>query len=218
MEKIRVLLADDHTMIAKLIKHMLENTDEIEVVAIVGSGEEALEAAEKRKIDVAMLDIDMPPLDGIQTMQTFGKLHKDIRCIILSHHSEPWVIQKALESGAWGYLTKNAEADEVRDAVFTVHNGKRFFCKTSLEMLAKNIIKLPGQASAEELLGKLSKREREVLKEIAGGLTNVQISEKLFISPRTVEIHRKNIMDKLGAKNTVSLIRIIIEANLLDKV
>lgn len=215
---IRVLIADDHTMIAKLIKHMLENSKEIEVVAIVGSGDEVLETAEKRKIDVMLLDIDMPALDGIQTMINIGKKHKDIKCIILSHHSEPWVIQKALESGAAGYLTKNAEADEVRDAILTVYKGGKYFCKTTLGMIAKNITKKPGQASADELLAKLSPRERDVLRELAEGLTNQQISEKLFISPRTVEIHRKNIMDKLGAQNIVSLIRIIIESNLIDKV
>lgn len=215
---IRVLIADDQTMIAKLIKHMLETSQEIEVVAIASSGEEVLEIAEKRKIDVMLLDIDMPPLDGIQALTTISKKHKEIKCIILSHHSEPWVIQKALESGAAGYMTKNAEADEVKDAIITVYNGGKYLCKTSLTMIAKNITSKPGQASAEELLSKLSKREREVLKEIAEGLTNQQISDKLFISPRTVEIHRKNIMDKLGAQNIVSLIRIIIESNLIDKV
>ena len=217
MDTIKVLIADDHNMVAKLINHMLKPSDEIEVVALVNDGNEVLEKAEEIDIDVMLLDIDMPSLDGIQTMIRVLKKHPETKAIILSHHSEPWVIQKSMESGASGYLTKYAESHEVIDAIMTVHQGGKYFCKTTLQKLAQNITKQDDEDCHRKLYEKLTKREKEVLKLIAEEYTNNEISETLHISPRTVEIHRKNIMDKLGAKNTVGLIKIIMSSKLIDE-
>ncbi len=217
MDKIKVLIADDHNMVAKLINHMLKASNEIEVVSVVNDGNEVLKTVNKMDVDVILLDIDMPSLDGMQTMLRVQKKFPDIKIIMLSHHAEPWVIQKSIESGASGYLTKYAESHEVIDAVLTIHKGGKYFCKTALQTLAQNITEQDEDDSHQKLYAQLTKREKEVLKLVAAELTNNEISDKLFISPRTVEIHRKNIMDKLGAKNTVGLIKIIMNSKIMDE-
>ncbi len=216
MEKIKVLIADDHIMVAKLIKHLLNASGKINVIDVVNDGNKVVNLVQNENVDVALLDIDMPMLDGIQTLIKAREINPDLKAIILSHHSEPWVIQKALESGASGYLTKYAEDYEVIEAVETVHNGGKYFCKKALNSIARNLVKDVHKNSYKELLEKLTSREREVLKLIADEFTNNEISDKLFISPRTVEIHRKNIMDKLGAKNIVALIKIVMESDLMN--
>lgn len=218
MDTIKVLIADDHNMVAKLINHMLKPSEEIEVVSIVHDGMAVLNEVSARPMDVMLLDIDMPNLDGIQTMINVHKDHPNIKAIMLSHHSEPWVIQASIESGASGYMTKYAESFEVIEAILNVYKGGKYFCKTALQTLAQNITRQDDEDSHKELFEQLTRREKEVLKLIADEYTNNEISDKLHISPRTVEIHRKNIMDKLGAKNTVGLIKIIMESKLMDKI
>ncbi len=215
--QINVLIAEDHTLFARLVNSMLDDEEDINVVGIASDGEDAINKIAANDIDVLLLDINMPKIDGIQLI---GKLVKDfpeLKIIMLSSHTEAWVIQKALKSGAKGYLTKFVESEEVIEAIHTVSNGETYFCKTSLNSIMKNLVHKEQSTSAEKQLKALSKREKEVLQLIAREMTTAEIAEKLCISFRTVESHRKNLLHKLSAKNTVGLIRTAMEANLLDE-
>ncbi len=212
---IRVLIADDHSLFAKLIQQMLRTSSDIEVVGIVTNGKEVVEYAENHDIDLILLDIDMPIMDGMQTLGKIVKNKKDTRIIMLSNHTEAWLVQKALKIGASGYISKYADSNEVVEAIVTVHNGGNYFCKTSFKNLMDRIANKKTESSHDHSYHELTKREMEVLKLIAKEFNSKEISDQLCISPRTVETHRKNILQKLGAKNTVGLIKAAMGANLI---
>lgn len=216
-KKINVMIAEDHTLFAKLVNSMLDDEADIKVVGIASNGEEVIEKLSENVVDILLLDINMPKIDGIQLIGKLVKEFRGLKIIMLSSHTEAWVIQKALKSGAKGYLTKFVESEEVIEAIYAVNNGETYFCKTSLNSIMKNLVNKEHSSTNDKQLRALSKREKEVLQLIAQELTTSEIAEKLCISFRTVESHRKNLLHKLSAKNTVGLIRTAMEANLLDE-
>lgn len=213
---INVLIAEDHTLFARLVASMLEDSDDINVVGIAPNGEEALSMLGDHKVDVILLDINMPKIDGMEATKRIVKEYPNLRIIILSSHTEAWVIQKALKSGASGYLTKFVESAEVTEAIKTVSKGESYFCKTSLDAIMKNLVNQDNQASPSEQYKALTNREKQILQLISKEFKTSEIAEQLSISFRTVETHRKNILHKLGAKNTVGLIKAAMEANLIE--
>lgn len=215
-KKIKVLIADDHNLVAKLISQMLKTSEEIEVVDIVSDGQQVLDAMETKEVDVCLMDIDMPNLDGIAALAKIVEKFPKMKIIMLSNHSEAWIIQKTLKSGASGYLTKFAESQEVIEAITKVFKGGNYFCKMSFKNLMDRISNKEPEVRTDTHFENLTGREKEVLKLIAKELTTREISEQLCISVRTVETHRKNILHKLGAKNTVGLIKTAMEANLIE--
>lgn len=219
MEKtpINVLIADDHTLVAKLMNMMLKSSKDINVVGTVSDGREALDFLSKMPVDIVLLDIDMPNQDGMQTLGEIVKKYANTKIIMLSNHSEAWVIQKSLKTGASGYLTKFAESTEVIEAITKVYQGQNYFCKMSFKNLMNKLTnKESDTKTTESQFERLTQREMEILKLIAKELTTKEISEILHISSRTVETHRKNILHKLGAKNTVGLIKTAMDANLIE--
>ncbi len=216
MNDINVLIVDDHNLFAKLIYTMLSNTPGIKVVGIAKNAQETLRFATENNIDIILLDINLPNTDGLQLLVKLNDYHPDIKTIMLSSNTEATIIQQSLKTGAAGYLTKNAQTDEVIDAINSVYNGENYFCKSSLESIMNNMINDRPKPNIMQSIKSLSKREKEVLKLIANEYSSTKISEMLNISVRTVQTHRKHLLQKLGAKNTVGLIKTAMEANLIN--
>ncbi len=217
MNKIKVLIAEDHTLVAKLIWQMLDKAGNIEVVGTVSDGLAAIEAVQTQVVDVVLMDIDMPSLDGIKTTLAIRSQFHRIKILILSNHIEAHLIQRALKSGANGYLSKFAESDEVVEAIQAVYNGDTYYCKTSMKAIMEHLTTTDQAQKIRTAYLELTGREKEILNLIANEYSTKDISNKLVISIRTVETHRRNIMKKLGVKNTAGMMKLSLEHNLIEE-
>ena len=200
MSRINVLLADDHQIIIDGIKSLLKNQDEINVVAEAKNGHEALRILNLIQVDVLLMDIDMPLMNGIDTLKEIRKIGLGVKVIILSMHNEAGMIKSLINLGANGYLLKSCSHEELIDAVKKVASGQAYFSSDVTMALLKP---LANQDQPNELL---TDRETEILKLIAAGFSNKEIGDQLFISHRTVDTHRTNLMKKLDVNNIAGLI------------
>lgn len=204
--KTKLLIADDHTMFINGLKMLLSVSDLYEVVGVAHNGEEVLEILKKQEVDVILMDINMPVLNGYQTTFRLKEEFPHIKIIILSMLADEQSVTKLLDAGADGYLFKNADEDELFEALEAVALGLVYITK---EVRDKVQNRKKGIFSLKEV--KLSSREIDIARLILNGCTNTEISEKLFISIRTAETHRKNILAKLNLKNTASLVKYLID-------
>ncbi|HRX67234.1 MAG TPA: response regulator transcription factor [Tenuifilaceae bacterium] len=195
---INVLIVDDHPLIAQGLVKSLEKLDSIKVCGIAITGKEALEKVEFLNPDVVLLDIRLPDDNGINICKSITKKTPSQKVIALTTFNQRYYIQSMIDAGVQGYLLKSSSADEIIEAIICVSEGETYYCE--------EVEKILRQQNEQSIY--ISKREMEVLKLIAEGFTNQEIAEKLFISPLTVDSHRKNLIMKLGAKNTASLISI----------
>lgn len=208
---IRVILADDHAMVRQGLRVILESEGNISVVGEAHDGLSALSLIEKWKPDVAVLDLMMPKLNGLEVTRQISKVTHVL--IVSMHANEAYVIE-ALRNGAYGYVLKDSTAEELIDAVIKVSNGIRYLSSTLSER-AINVYIQQTQASSFEPYDTLTTREREVFQLMAEGLSNQDISGELKISPRTVEIHKSNVMHKLNLAHQVDLVRFAIRRGIL---
>jgi two-component system response regulator NreC len=195
-------------------KNLLASHPNVELVGSADNGQRAIEIAENISLDLILMDIDMPIMNGVEATRELKKQHDKLKIIIISMHGEKAMIKKMMEIGADGYLLKNSTQEELFSAIDKVANGGKFFSEEVTMSLLKDAgksINDPAVALAE-----LSEREIEILRWIAEGLSNKQIGEKLFISHRTVDTHRTNIMKKLEVNNIAGLIRIALKNNLVS--
>lgn len=199
MSQIKVLLVDDHQIIVDGLKSLLKNTEGIVVAAEANNGSEALRILEILEIDVVLMDIDMPVLNGIDTLKEITKRGAKVKVIILSMHQEAGMIKSLMALGANGYLLKSCAQDELINAVRKVADGQQFF---SPEVTLSLLNPLQNHQQGELL----TDRETEILKLIAAGFSNKEIGDQLFISHRTVDTHRTNLMKKLDVSNIAGLI------------
>jgi len=199
MSKIKVLLVDDHQIIIDGLKSLLKNSDEIIVAAEANNGREALRILGILSIDVVLMDIDMPIMNGIDTLKEIGKRGSKVKVIILSMHNEAGMIKSLIEIGAKGYLLKSCTQDELIAAIRKVASRQSYF-STEVTLSLLN----PAQNSQQTEL--LTDRETEIIKLIAEGFSNKEIGNQLFISHRTVDTHRTNLMKKLDVSNIAGLI------------
>jgi DNA-binding NarL/FixJ family response regulator len=199
MSKIKVLLVDDHQIIIDGLKSLLKNSDEIIVTAEANNGREALRILDILEIDVVLMDIDMPVLNGIDTLKEIGKQSFGVKVIILSMHNEAGMIKSLIELGANGYLLKSCAQEELINAIRKVADGQSYFSTEVTLSLLK-----PTQSNQPTEL--LTDRETEIIKLIAEGFSNKEIGNQLFISHRTVDTHRTNLMKKLDVSNIAGLI------------
>ncbi|HEY0978701.1 MAG TPA: response regulator transcription factor, partial [Flavobacteriales bacterium] len=206
---IRVALCDDHRIVVDGLRQLLTDAPGIECVGTAGSGAEALYLLEHVATDVLITDLDMPQMDGAQLTQRIREKKLPVRIIVLSMHEEAAVVQRLLDLGADGYLVKSAGKEEVLLALHNVHAGRKHF---SSDLFGSLLKQRAAAANGREVLKGLSEREVEVLAALAEGLSNKQIGEQLFISPRTVDTHRTNLMRKLDTHNVAGLVRIAIQA------
>ena len=208
----KIAITDDHVMVLKGIVSLLENTPEIKIIGEYNNGEETLKGLSSNLPDVLFLDINLPDINGIDLSKQLLKKHPDLKIIALTNFEDITFVKRMLKNGVLGYLLKNTDKLELIEAIKTVLSGDVYLQKDIQKRLFNQTSK---KATNNGLLPKLTRREHDVLLAISEELTTQEISEKLFISPKTVETHRMNIMSKLGAKNSVGIIKIAIEKQLL---
>ncbi len=204
---IRVLIVDDHPMVAEGIQSILESYDEIEVVGTLGSGQAAVDHAAELTPDVILMDLNMPGLGGLSATELILERLPETRILILSMHDSPEYISTALSHGAKGYVLKDVPTDEIKEAIDAVMKGEQYLCTG-----ASGSLKPKGDSAREALTG----REQTILLELAQGKSNKEVAQALDISVRTVETHRKNIKRKLGISSTAGLTRYALEHGVLQ--
>jgi DNA-binding NarL/FixJ family response regulator len=202
-----ILIADDHTMFINGLKLLLSSLPGYEVAAVAENGQLALDRLADGPMDILLMDVNMPVLNGYQTTFQVREKYPEVKIIILSMLADELSVRKLLEAGAHGYLFKNADADELYEALDTVLRGEIYITREIREKLAP----VRRNRGLEEESVKLSSREIDIAKQIMEGLTNGEIADKLFLSVRTVETHRKNILAKLNLKNTASLVKYLMD-------
>jgi two-component system NarL family response regulator len=204
---IRVMIVDDHPMVAEGVQSLLESFDDIEVVATLGNGREAVNALERTNPDVVLLDLNMPEMNGLTATEVILERAPGTRVLILSMHDSPEYISTALSHGATGYILKDVPTEEIRLAIDKVMAGEIYLCTGANASLA------PKTTDGNETL---TGREQTILLELAQGRSNREVAEELDISVRTVETHRKNIKRKLGISSTAGLTRYAMEHGVLQ--
>ena len=209
----KIAITDDHTMVLKGIQSMLKDTKEIAIVGVYSNAADTIEHIEKDAPDILLLDINLPDMNGIDLCKKLKRYNDLLKIIAISNFDEISFVKRMLKNGANGYLLKNTDKLELLEAFKAVLSDKQYLQKDIQKKLLSQTL---GQRSKNSLFTKLTRREEEVLQAISEELTTQEISEKLFISPKTVETHRMNLMSKLGAKNSVGIIKNAIEKGLLD--
>jgi DNA-binding NarL/FixJ family response regulator len=217
MDKIRVMIADDHKIFRDGIKSILEKEKDMKVVEEAARGSEVIEKVNKSDgIDVIVLDIDMGKPNGIEITEVLSKEYPDIKILILSMMGLHDFIIQALEKGAIGFILKNAGKDEMLTAIRSVAKGDSYFSREVSSILIEHLNK-PRVSKKRIADIPLSARELEVLKLIVEENSNPEIAEQLFISIRTVDTHRRNLLEKLGVKNTAGLVKYAIQKGLIEQ-
>lgn len=210
MNEIKLIIADDHELFRNGLVELLKKHDDIKVVKSVADGFEFMNVIKGEfEADIVLLDLTMPKMDGFQVLKELKNLKATIKPIVISMHSVGNYIAKCAKMGAYGYLLKNTDESELIFAIRTVYKGKKYF---SSEISEKMINFMSAQSTSENIL---SKKETEVLVLISKGFTTKEIASKLFVSSRTIETHRTNILKKFEVKNTAELIKKATEINLI---
>lgn len=209
----RIAITDDHTLVLKGIRSMLSDTPEVSVVGTYESGSQTLQQIKIDQPDILLLDINLPDIDGLELCKTLANRFPDLKIIALTNFEEVSFVKKMLNNGASGYLLKNTQKSELITALKTVLVGEQYL----QGHIRKKILNYAlGRKKTTDFMPKLTRREQEVLEAIAEELTTQEISEKLFISVKTVETHRMNLMSKLGARNSVGIIKNALEKGLIS--
>lgn len=204
MKKIRVIITDDHTLVRETWKLILNCNPRIEVIADCGTGEEAMEKIKRLQPDIAMMDINLPDMNGMIVTKEVKKYSERTRVLGISQHTQPAFAQKMMAAGAFGYLTKNSHHEEMIHAISEIAEGRKYICTEIKNILSEQL--LHGES---QTLNSLSPKELEVIGYVKNGYSSKAIAEALNVSAKTVEVHRYHILKKLGLKNTVSLINFI---------
>lgn len=211
---IKVFIADDHKMVIEGLQLLLQSCEDIAVLDYALSGEEAIAKIESLRPDVILMDVNMPGLNGIETTKKLLALNAHFKIIAISMHKESSLIKLMLSNGAKGYVLKNAGQDELITAIKTVYAGKMYLDSTVNDIVINSVASNSKQ-NLSDTFPKLSRREKEILSLIMEEYTTQEIADKLFISFGTVETHRRNMLIKTGARNTVGLVKLAIDYNLL---
>ena len=209
--KTRILLADDHAMVRQGLRTILDLEADLEVVAEAGDGAEAVQQALELDVDLAVLDISMPRLTGLQAAYALSRRRPELRVLMLSMHDTDHYLFQALRSGASGYVLKSAVDRDLVEACRAAMRGEPFLYPNAVQALVREFI---GREPPDDLV--LTPRETEVVKLIAEGLTNTEIAQALVISQKTVARHRSNLLEKLGLHDRVALTRYAIREGLIE--
>jgi len=212
---IRILVADDHAVFRSGLRILLEKEEEIEVVGETGSGDATLKALSEMEVDVLLLDISMPGLSGPRVALEALKQHPDLAIVVLTMHEDEYYLRELLKTGVRAYVLKKSTGTELIQAIRAAHRGNTYIDPALADLMVSPYVGKPSRRDASRA-GILTRREREVCELLAYGHTNAEVAEKLFISDRTVETHRTNIMAKLGLRNRAGLVRYAIDNGLLS--
>ena len=203
----RVIIVDDHPMVAEGIEAILETYDDLDVAAVLNSGQEAIDRVKELQPDVILLDLNMPGMNGLSATEIILERRPETRILILSMHDSPEYISTALNHGAKGYVLKDVPTEEIKPAIDTLMQGNEYLCTGARRSLKPRI------ANEQDAL---TSREQQILLELAQGKSNKEVGEILNISVRTVETHRKNLKRKLGISTTAGLTRYAMEHGVLQ--
>jgi DNA-binding NarL/FixJ family response regulator len=210
-KKITIIIFDDHNLVAEMWSELINSDERFQVVGICNDTTDAsIEAVKTKRPDVVIMDINIQPTSGIDATKLVKKVSPGSKIIGVSMHNQPSFAKRMLKNGALGYVTKSSQKSEMFAAIQSVTEGKIFICKEIQENLAKQVF----EDDETPDISKLSEREIDVLKHIKDGLSSKEIAEKLYLSARTVEVHRSNILKKLNLKNTASLLKFIHNSSL----
>ena len=211
MKKIKILIADDHQLIIDGIKSLINNVPQFDLIAEANNGKEAVKIAKLINPDIVLMDIDMPIMNGIEATEKIKSFNPEIKIIILSMHNEKGLVKKLIRLGADGYLLKNSDQNELIEAISKVASGQQYFSPEVTMSLLNKETEIKSSFKANSIISDLTDREIEILKLIAQGYSNKEIGEKLFISHRTVDTHRTNLMKKINVSNIAGIITFAIK-------
>ncbi|HWD22603.1 MAG TPA: response regulator transcription factor [Burkholderiales bacterium] len=209
---IRIIIADDHAVVAEGLKHLVEAQADMQVVSLAVDGREAVRQARDLQPDVVLMDLSMPELNGADATRAILERDPKCRVIVLSMYSEREYVRRALKAGAAGYVVKRSAAKEVVDAIRAVHSGQRYLSPRVADVVLDDY----SGVDRDDPLARLSAREREVLQLLAEGRTSAQIAERLSLSQKTVETYRARLVDKLGIRDVAGLVRFAIQRGIVS--
>lgn len=213
MKEINVVVIDDHKMFLQGVSLLLDTIEDITIIGTATSGQEALIHLENKLVDVVLLDINMPEMDGVTLSKIIKKKYPAVKILIVSTYSNVQIVSRLIRIGIDGYVLKNVGKEVLHNAITTIYNGGTYFTKEIAKKEQENKTKL---RKNQFYVTDLSKREKEILCLIAKEFTAAEISEHLFISINTVNTHRRNLLSKLNAKNTAGLVKYAVENGLMD--
>lgn len=216
MSPIKILIADDHKMIRDGIKSMLDSKATVDVVAEADNGKKALEICRSMPVELIIMDINMPEYNGIELTAILREEFPDIKVLALTMMDQDEHIRRMIDAGASGYILKSSGSEQLEEAIHAVMAGDHYFGKDATDIIMKDLVDSGSRrkpASTEELTG----RELEILELICNEHTNKEIADKLYISSRTVDAHRRSLLQKTGARNTAGLVKYAIQNKLLLK-
>jgi two-component system response regulator NreC len=216
MSKIRVLLADDHTIVRQGLRALLDSQEDIEVVGEAEDGRQAFEKTKELIPDIVVIDITMPNLNGIEATRQIKKLNPEIKVLVLTVHDNEEYIHQILQAGASGYLLKESAVTDLVSAINAVKKGGIFLSPAISKVVVKDYIRHAGEGTGDfDSLNILTNREREVLQLIAEGHTNREVAHLLKLSVKTVDVHRSHIMEKLNIHDVTGLVKYSIRKGLI---
>jgi DNA-binding NarL/FixJ family response regulator len=213
-KKIKIVIVDDHELFREGLKFILNQSNEFEVIAEAENGEEFLLELDKSKPDIVLMDIEMPKMNGIEASVLATAKFPKLKIIVLSSYGDEAYYSDMIKAGVLGFVLKKAGINELEEAIRTVNSGRNYFSQELLQKVVFMNVNL-NKESSNKIGIKLSKREKEVLILISKGYSNIEIGEKLFISPSTVNNHRSNLLSKTNTKNTASLLMFAIKNHFL---
>jgi len=215
MANVKILLADDHKIVRDGIKLMLEPQAGIDVVDEAENGEKALDILRDQFVDIVVMDINMPVMDGITATKKIKEKFPDVKVLALTMSNDDLHIRQMIQAGASGYIMKSAGRQELKEAINAIMEGKHYFSDEATESIMMDLVKGKGKSTDPDPIH-ITDRELEILELIVQEHTNQEIAEKLFISSRTVDAHRRNLLQKTGARNTAGLVKYAFQHNLIS--
>jgi DNA-binding NarL/FixJ family response regulator len=207
-KKYKVIIADDHTLFRQGLKLILEDIPNIDVAADVANGRELIDITKELQPDLIIMDINMPFINGIEASRILLQRNPDLKILVVSMYGDEQYYNSVIENGVKGFILKDAENEELRAAISAILNGKTYFSQELLLKLIRN------RKNSEQIV--LTQREKQILELICQGLSSTEIAGKLFLSERTIENHRANLLDKTGCRNSLSLVLYAVRNNLVE--
>lgn len=216
--KAHILIIDDHQVVRDGIKLYLENDPEYEVAGEASSGPEGLEMLESQQVNLVLMDLSMKDLDGIETTKEIIRRFPAVKVVALTMHNDYQHIRAMMEAGASGYILKSCDEQELKQAIDAVMNDTVYYSREVANTVMNNMARKNARKNVSGIDTPLTPREKEVYRLILEELSNQEIADRLFISVRTVEVHKRNLLEKTGAKNTTGLVLFAIKNQLFDTI